>query len=259
MPDDAPTTRRPWRWTDDATLAVVFLTRIPLRLPPALPPDAHGRAMAWFPVVGALVGLAGGAVFALAQALGQPPMVAALLAVAATAWVTGALHEDGLADVADGFGGGWNRERKLEIMKDSRVGTYGALAVVLSVGLRAAALAELGQPDTILAALVTAGAASRGVMPVIVRAVPSARPDGVAASHGLPPRGRALVALVVGIGIAIATLGADAAVALPVAALGAAAVTRLAVRQIEGYTGDVLGAVQQTSETLILLSLVALR
>lgn len=258
MPNDAPAPR-PWRWTDDATLAVVFLTRVPLRLPDPLPADAHGRAMAWFPVVGALVGLAGGAVYALAHALGLPPMVAALLALAATAWVTGALHEDGLADVADGFGGGWSRERKLEIMKDSRVGTYGALALVLSVGLRAAALAEFARPDLALAALVAAGAASRCVMPVIVRAVPSARPDGVAASHGLPPRGRALAALAAGAGIAVAALGGAAPAALAVAALGAAAVTRLAVRQIGGYTGDVLGAVQQAAETLILLTLVAIR
>ncbi|HEY0836205.1 MAG TPA: adenosylcobinamide-GDP ribazoletransferase, partial [Azospirillum sp.] len=145
MPDTTPPRRRA-TWLDEIALATVFMTRLPIRLRLDPEVDLHARSMGWFPLVGAGVGLLAGGVYALTVWLNLPPTAAALLALAASAWVTGALHEDGLADVADGFGGGRSRERKLEIMRDSRVGSYGVLAVVFSVGLRASALAALADP-----------------------------------------------------------------------------------------------------------------
>ncbi|WP_029007930.1 adenosylcobinamide-GDP ribazoletransferase [Azospirillum halopraeferens] len=250
---------RPLAWLDDLTLAVIFLTRVPLRLrhPPA--PDGLARAMGWFPLVGAAAGAAGGGVYALAALANLPPPVAALLAVAAMVWLTGALHEDGLADVADGFGGGRDRERKLEIMRDSRVGTYGAAALVLTLGLRVAALAALAGPGAVTAALAAAGACSRAAVPVVARTLAPARRDGLAATQANPTAGRVVLALALAAGVTLATAGAAAPAAWAGAALAAAAVAGLALRQIGGYTGDVLGAVQQAAEIAVLLVLVALR
>lgn len=248
---------RPWCRRDEVALAVVFLTRVPLRIDAAFPPDAHSRAMAWFALVGAGIGLAGGGVYALAWWLGLPVAAAALLALAATAWLTGALHEDGLADVADGLGGGRTRARKLEIMKDSRVGTYGLVAVVFSVGLRASALAALADPMTVAAALAAAAGFSRGLVPGLARVMPSARPDGVAGRQGRPSALRAAAALVSGLALAVLMLGPAAGVGMIAAAAGAGVVAWLAMRQIGGYTGDVLGTAQQVAETLLLLALTA--
>ena len=176
---DASPPPRPWRRLDDFALAFVFLTRLPLRLPGAPPDGALARSMTWFPIVGAAVGVFGGSVYALAHFAGLSAASAALLALAATVWVTGALHEDGLADTFDGLGGGRDRARKLAIMHDSRIGSYGALALLFSVGLRASALVAIAVPWTVLAAMVAAGSLSRVVAPVLAALLPPARTDGL--------------------------------------------------------------------------------
>ncbi|WP_452003380.1 adenosylcobinamide-GDP ribazoletransferase [Azospirillum largimobile] len=248
----------PPRWTQDAALALVFLTRLPF--PPIGPLDgpladgAAARAMGWFPLVGALVGLAGGAVFALAALLNLPPLAGALLALAATVRLTGGLHEDGAADVADGFGGGRDLARKLEIMRDSRVGSYGVLALVFSVGIRAAALAALPVPAAV-AALVAAGALSRCGLAAMARVLSPARRDGLAAAQGRPAMATVLLALVFGIAIAAVALGGLALPAMAASLLGVAAVGALARRHLGGQTGDVLGASQQVAEAAVLLTL----
>ncbi len=271
MPDTAPPPPPPSpakpRWTQDAALALVFLTRLPL---PAIGPlngplaeGAAARATGWFPLVGALVGLAGGAVLALAAALNLPPLAGALLALAATVRLTGGLHEDGAADVADGFGGGRDTARKLEIMRDSRVGSYGVLALVFSVAIRAAALAALPVPAAV-AALVAAGALSRCALAALALALPPARRDGLGAAQGRPARSTVLLALVLGIAVAAAALwGIALPGAVPAAAVLAAlaavwAMAALARRQIGGQTGDVFGAAQQLAEAAVLLTLAAL-
>lgn len=258
-PEASPSGVVRWGLLDDARLAVVFLTRLPLPLRCAPPEGAHARAMAWFPVVGALIGLAGAAVHGLALAGNLPPAVAALLALGATIWITGALHEDGLADVADGLGGGRDRDRKLEIMRDSRVGTYGVLALLLSVGLRAAALATPGDPWAVATGLAAAAALSRGLVPMVPLCLAPARRDGLAAGHGRPPRGVAIAAVLLGVAIAGLMLGWAALPATTGALLAVGAIAWLAARQIQGYTGDVLGAAQQASECAILLVVVAIR
>ena len=247
------------RWTDDLALAVIFMTRLPLRLKGAPGEDANGRAMGWFALVGAGVGLLGGGVYALGSLANLPPMAAALAALAAQVWVTGALHEDGAADVADGFGGGHDAARKLEIMRDSRVGSYGVLAIVFSVAIRASALAALAEPALVAAVLTASGALSRAGLPLVMRLVKPARKDGLAAAQGRPPWRAVWLALGSALVVTVLALGGRAPVALLAALLAGWAVVALARRQIGGHTGDVLGAIQQAGEAAVLLALAALR
>ena len=251
------------RWSE-LRAAAGFLTVLPggpeTPVGEAAPSDGflHG-AMAMFPLVGAGVGVVAGAVLILAHGLGLPPLVAAFIALAVLVVVTGALHEDGLGDVADGFGGGRTRDDKLRIMRDSRVGTYGVVAVVFSLGLRAAALAAL--PAVFGAAAVIAAAAlSRAMLPGILRWLPPARPAGMGVEAGRPQMQTVVVAATIGGLIALIALGLVAALlAAALAVLGAAAVALLARRQIGGHTGDVCGAAQQTAEVAALLAVVAWR
>ncbi len=243
-------------WFDDAIrdlkVATVFLTRLPVRVTGDLPSTAIGRALRLAPLVGLLVGLAGGLAYGLALDLGLPPLVAGLLAVAVTMLATGALHEDGLADVADGFGGGRDAEGKRAIMRDSRLGTFGAASLFLSILLRAAALAAAGGSG--LAALVAAHAVSRALLAPVMAFTPAASTEGLAADAGDPSPRDAGIALALGGLLALLALGlSDALLALLLAAAAAGAILWLARRMIGGYTGDVLGAVQQMAEITILL------
>jgi adenosylcobinamide-GDP ribazoletransferase len=241
-------------------LGLVFLTRVPIRLKGALPDDAVAQAAWSFPVAGALVGLIGALVAVAADALGLPPTASALLALAATMATTGALHEDGLADTADGLGGGRTRERKLEIMKDSRIGSYGVLALIVGVGLRVTALGYLVQDSRLhlVGGLVAAHAGSRALLPLLMRALPPVRPGGLAASVGVPSSLASILALVFGTAAVFWGLGDRLGLlGFVAAALGMVAVGALARRQLGGYTGDVLGAAQQVGEIVLLLAAVA--
>lgn len=230
------------RW-DQARLAVMLLTRLPVgRMVEPAPPLA---AAAWaYPVAGLVAALPAALVFWAAQ--GLPPVMAALLALATGALVTGGMHEDGLADVADGFGGGASRDRKLEIMKDSRIGSYGALALFLSVGLRASGLAAAPDAATGMAALFGLGAASRAGLPWIMHSLATARPGGLGASAGGVSGAMAATAALIG-ALAVVLTGHPLAVLLAMAGAGLA-FTLFCRRQIGGYTGDTLGATQQIAE-----------
>jgi adenosylcobinamide-GDP ribazoletransferase len=235
---------------DDIAICVAFYTQLPVRL-------AEGRSFAdaqWAaPIAGMVVGAIGWLAFFFADAFGLPPAIAGALAVAATVFVTGALHEDGLCDTADGFGGGRTRERKLEIMRDSRIGTFGAAALLFSILLRTAALSALAKPSLAFSALVASHAAARAVMPVFMRMVPPARSDGLSANSGAIPDSSAFVAVLIG-GAALLFLGVSGAVLAAIAlAILFFAVRRLCQRQIGGQTGDVLGALEQLSEITVLL------
>ena len=235
-------------------IAVIFLTRLPLPHPGGVAPGELARALWSAPVVGIAVGLIGAAVYGLAHALHVPALPAAALAVAATLLVTGGLHEDGLADVADGFGGGTTRERKLEIMRDSRIGSYGVCALVLSLLLRVGALASLADPALVAAALIAAHAAARAGLPAFMRLVPPARADGMSADAGTPPPESTLAATLLGAIVAFAALGLGAGIlALLLVAAGFVFMAWLCSRQIQGQTGDVLGALQQIGEIAVLL------
>ena len=237
----------------DLALAISFCTRIPVGALAGDKPDL-ARASWAMPVAGAVIGIAGALAYWIAFRLGLSPLPAAALALAAIMLFTGCLHEDGLADTADGFGGGASRERKLEIMRDSRIGTYGVCALIVSFALRWSALASQATPIRVGAALIAAHVAARAILPAFMRSVPLARADGLSAQAGRPPVGSVMIAAMIGIivlGIALGPIAMVAAIVL--LALAAAFMARLAIRQIGGQTGDVLGAVEQFAEVIVLL------
>ena len=238
----------------DLKIALIFMTRLPLRHAGAISGEDLARATWANPLAGALIGAIGGGAYALAFALGLTELLCALLAVAATILLTGALHEDGLGDVADGFGGAFEREKKLAIMRDSRIGSYAGLALILSVGIRAAALAGLASPGLALAALIAAHAGARAIIPLLMRLFPLARAEGLAAYAGEPPARSVLLALLIGCAITLLSLGAAGLAALAAGIAAAAAMGWIARRQIGGYTGDVLGAAEQLAEAAILIA-----
>lgn len=240
---------------DTLHLAFVFLTRLPLpRLREPVAPV--GRALWAAPVVGLTVGAGMAAVWAGTQALGLSGAVAAGLALGAGLLLTGGLHEDGLADVADGFWGSHRRERRLEILRDSRLGTYGALVLVMVLGLRWAALSGASLPVGGLALLV-APALGRATLPLTLALLPPARADGLGAGAGRMPGWGVIVAWVLAGGLAAALAGAAGVQAATLAALLVLGWCWLAWRKIGGQTGDVLGAGAALAETLCLIWLTA--
>ncbi|WP_282604611.1 adenosylcobinamide-GDP ribazoletransferase [Pelagibius sp. Alg239-R121] len=245
---------------NDLKLCLVFMTRIPARLDEPTQKRSLAQASALLPFVGVAVGLTGAAVLIATQAAGLPQAVAAATAVAATILLTGALHEDGLADVADGFGGGLEKARKLEIMRDSRIGSYGVIAIGLSLILRISLIAEIARrPDSlwlIAGALVAAHAISRGLLPMVMAALPLARCDGQAARADRPSGRNAGRALAFSLLIAAICLGPAAGFAAFIAAgIAVVIMAWLAQRQIGGYTGDVLGASEQMGEIAALAAI----
>ena len=225
-------------------LAAGLLTRLPVGW--LRPSGVAGHAVWAYPLVGLVVGAAGAVVLWLGQAADLPPLASAAWALGAMVLATGALHEDGLADTADGLGGGATRARKLEIMRDSRIGGFGATALILSFAIRAATLAAL-TPAALVAGAVIARAAMAGVL-----LLPPARADGLAASVGRVSRGGFGAACVLAVVAACVLLPSrTATAAILAAAAAAAAVAWLAWRQVGGHTGDICGAAEQAAECLV--------
>jgi adenosylcobinamide-GDP ribazoletransferase len=235
----------------DIALCLVFFTRLPL---PRFEVEhsTFARAIWAAPVVGLAVALIGGVVYTFAAFLGLAASPAAALALAAMMAATGCLHEDGLSDTADGYGGGKTRDKKLEIMRDSRIGTYGACALVFSILLRWSAISELG-PAAVLCGLIAAHAASRALLPAFMHMLPPARTDGLSANAGAISSDAALTAAAIG-AVALLALGLSGAIA---AALCLGLVfflfRSLCLSQIGGQTGDTIGALQQAGEIAVLL------
>ena len=252
----------------DLAACLRFFTRLPI---PPLPdePEPYGipdfrTVPRMLPVAALLLALPAALVLVLAWELRLGPFVAAALALAALALVTGAMHEDGLADVADGFGGGRSAERILEIMRDSRIGAFGGTALFLGLALRAATLATLLDRSGWLAAiaLLYAASVSRGAALVPIAWLDPARPGGAGAAVGRPRRTTLLT--VAGLCLALALVGASLglpplglALGLVLAPCVAVALSALARKKIGGQTGDVVGACQQLGEIAVLLALVA--
>jgi adenosylcobinamide-GDP ribazoletransferase len=233
--------------------AFMLLTRLPVAALSrgAVPPAACVWA---FPVVGLVIGGIGGAIFWAAAALGLPPVIAAIASVAATILATGGLHEDGLADTADGLGGGGTRTRKLEIMRDSRIGSFGAVALMVVLATRIAALATLGHPAAVAMASIVAAMLGRGAMICLLAVLRPARADGLAAPLAATPMPRSLFGLAIA---ATAMLLPGGPAALVAACLAALAMGGVARRQIGGYTGDILGATEQLAECAALAAMLS--
>jgi adenosylcobinamide-GDP ribazoletransferase len=182
----------------------------------------------------------------------MPAGVAAALMLAAQAMLTGALHEDGLADTADGLYGGRTPARRLEIMKDSRVGSYGMLALLIVTLCRWAALTALVAGGGVIAAAVAAGALSRAPMAIVMAALPNARGHGFSHATGRPPMVMAWAGMGIAAGIAVAMAGAAGLALILAAAVAALWVATTARARIGGQTGDILGATQQLAEASVL-------
>ncbi|WP_373943962.1 adenosylcobinamide-GDP ribazoletransferase [Paracoccus marcusii] len=234
-------------------LALVFLTRLPLGrlLPPEVLPLSRA---AWaFPLAGAVLGLLAGVPLWI-MGTGLLP---AALSVALAIWLTGALHEDALADFADA-GGGRDRADRLRIMRESTIGSYGAAALVATGLVRVAALAALAALGPL--ALIAAAAAGRVAPVMLMRALPPARTDGLGQGAGQPSR-RAVVAATL-TGVLALLLGAPgpgaAALAMALIGLSVVAVSRRACRLLGGQTGDVLGASVLLAECAALVGMAAL-
>ncbi len=247
--EDAP----PRGFLEDIKVAAVFLTRLPVTLEGHIAPQRLTQAMRAFPVIGLIVGGIGGAAYVVAHWLGLGVLAAGVLAVGVMVLATGALHEDGLADTADGFGGGASLEDKLAIMRDSRLGTYGTLVLVLSLLLKLALIVEIQAPWAVLVALVAAGALSRAMIVGIMVRLPPARVEGLSADAGRPGVDVLVQALMIASVTALLTLPlVPALLAILAAVLAAGALGMLARRQIGGQTGDVLGAAQVVAELAVL-------
>jgi adenosylcobinamide-GDP ribazoletransferase len=218
------------------------------------------RAVWAYPVVGAVLGALGGAVYWLTVLIGMPAGLAACWTLGAMLLLGGALHEDGLADTADGFGGGRDAGRKLEIMRDSRIGSYGALALMVSLGLRGTALAMLGNPTSVAVGLIVAGGLSRAAIIVVLLAARPARRDGLAAGLAAIPTGVAAIGIAGAVLLAVLLLpfGSVLVIALAAAMVGLG-FAWLSTRQIGGHTGDVLGATSVVAECVVLSLRVALQ
>jgi adenosylcobinamide-GDP ribazoletransferase len=236
--------------------AVRFLTRLPAPGAPPWSEDLLARSVRYFPVVGSLVGAICAGVLAGARMVWPSGPLPALLAVAAAVLLSGAFHEDGLADTADGLGGGQSRDHRLAIMKDSRLGTYGALALGLTLGARVFALASIAPTGVACAVLVFAHAAGRAAAVAAMAAMPYAadpqasRLKAVARDVRRSDAAIAILIAVAPLALLSPATGIVLAAAGGLAALWPALASR---RLIGGYTGDVLGAVEQACETGVLL------
>ena len=227
-----------------------LLTRLPLGARAPVPME---RTVWAFPVVGAAVGALGGLAYGACSRAGLPSPVGAVWTLVAMLLTTGAFHEDGLADLADGLGGGRTRARKLEIMRDSRIGSFGALALMLSLAARGAAIAAIGEPAAVAAALVAAAALGRAGILILVLALDPARPDGLAAGLRRRAPARLAAGLVIALAAAFILLPPNAAAsAVAGMVLTAIILAWIVRRQIGGYTGDALGATAVLGECVAL-------
>jgi adenosylcobinamide-GDP ribazoletransferase len=232
--------------------ALQFLTRVPIRLrrEPSLT-----KTVAWFPVAGAVIGAAVGGIAAGMWHL-TAPLVAAAVAVAVGLLITGAFHEDGLGDVADAFGGGWTIERRLEILKDSRHGTYGVAAICASIVVRIISLGAMPAPLDMFTAAVAAHTMARVTAVGMAGTMKLATNSGLGADYGRNTTPlRAAVGCAAGVAITAAAVGWWAAPLSAAAVAAAAATGLLARRKIGGISGDVLGAAEQVAECLCLVVL----
>lgn len=237
----------------DIAQAVMLLSRLPV---PAAYTDRGGRAAWAYPLAGLLVGSIAAGGMALSHAMGIPAPLSALLAIVVLTITTGAMHEDGLADTADGLWGGWTPEKRLEIMKDSHIGTYGVLALLAGLSARWVTLWFIVDQSigTACAAIIAAAMLSRATMTALMAALPHARETGLSHSVGAAAPGTAALAWALGGGAVLLLLGLPGFWAILCALLATGLVGWIAHRKIGGQTGDILGACQQVSEIAILAS-----
>ena len=239
-------------WFREIAVAGAFLTRLPFRIESPIRVSDLGSAVHMFPVIGLIAGSLGAAAFWIAAQIGLNSIASGAIGLAAVVWITGALHEDGLADFFDGISA-WNRDRRLEIMRDSSIGAFGVLALIFSIVFKVSILAELLKDGIAFSALIAAVAISRGMMPLLMYFMKPARADGLGSEAGRPS-GKAVGMAVIISGLISGILfdGWSAILILFSAAIVVMGLGLLAQRRLGGYTGDVLGAAQQFAEISVL-------
>ena len=236
----------------DINTALALLTRLPVRAD-----FSRGARAAWaYGLAGAALALLAALPTAAVMFIGLPPALAALVWLTAMVVMSGAMHEDGLADTADGFWGGWDPARRLEIMRDSRIGAYGVIALCLSLAARWAAITLLLDADVWLFGLLAVAMLSRANMTLVMSALPHARNDGLSHAQGRAPRTGALTGFALAGVVAFGCVGRGGAVLAGIAFVMAALCSATAKVKIGGQTGDVLGATQQVTEIALLFALV---
>lgn len=244
----------PVHW-HDIPAAAGLLTRVPVRVNTALAMQRGARAAWAYPIVGLKIAIALAALGYVALWVGVSPAITAALLITLSASLTGAMHEDGLADSADGLWGGWTREKRLAIMKDSRTGAYGVLALILSILIRWTALTTILVTDHWTAALICIGMLSRAAMVAVMTGLPQARDTGLSQSVGRPTPLTAWLAIGVAVFGSTIALGLTAATLLIIAGLITSIWAGIAHQKIGGQTGDILGATQQLTEIALLITL----
>ena len=244
----------PLHW-HDIPASAGLLTRVPVRVNSDLAMERGARAAWAYPIIGFKIAVVLIILGGIANWLTIPTTITAALMLATSVLLTGAMHEDGLADSADGLWGGWVKDHRLTIMKDSRTGAYGVLALVLSMIIRWAALAAILATDHWIAALIATAMLSRAAMVAIMTGLPHARDTGLSQSVGRPQPITAWLAIgVAALGSALA-IGLTAGTLVIVAALMASLCAGIAHQKIGGQTGDVIGATQQLTEIALLITL----
>lgn len=242
----------------DVPAALGLLSRLPISVDTDRA-TKRGAKSAWaYPIAGLILAMIAGAVAQCAQWLGLPSTLGAGLTLATLVITTGAMHEDGLADSADGLWGGWDKNHRLKIMKDSFIGTYGVLALGLSLLLRWGALTFLLDHGMVWPALLTSAMLSRAGMVSMMAALPHARTEGLSHAVGRPTRHTALIALAIAAVAALILVQFAAVWVVTTCVLTAFACAAIAKSKIGGQTGDILGATQQLTDITALLTLAAL-
>lgn len=235
----------------DVATALALLTRLPVKAEF----DRTAEASWAYPIAGTVLAVLAGLLTGILLWIGFHPALAAVVYVAAIVLMSGAMHEDGLADCADGFWGGWDPARRLEIMKDSAIGTYGVLALILAMIARWGAVWVLIETHWWFWPLIAVETLSRATMPALMHALPNARDTGLSHAQGRPTRESAAIAIGIAALLSLITVGFFTVTLLIVGALAAAAMALLAKSKIGGQTGDVLGATQQITAITLLMVL----
>ena len=239
----------------DILIALSLLTRIPVNLDHQ-DVDERAKQATWaYPLVGALIGAFAAFIANIANFFGLPFSICAILSLITMAIITGGMHEDGLSDAADGLWGGKNKDSILTIMKDSRIGSFGAIALILVIIGRYASINDLIKIEALFWPLVAAGAVSRVPMVGAMVFMQHARSDGLSVSVGKPPQFSLIVAAVIGTLACLVSVGILGLLVVLCACLGAFPIFFMAYKKIGGQTGDILGASQQAAELMALASL----
>lgn len=241
----------------DIWVAFALLSRLPIPVDHAHAGERGAKAAWAYPIVGLAIGLIAGLVAAIAQEIGAPRDMSAVVAIAVMVLLTGGMHEDGIADTADSMSGN-TFDRKLAIMKDSHIGAFGAIALTLALLARYSGIASISGWYLILA-LGAVGAVSRAAMVIPMRLLPAARPDGLSASAGKPSERTTLIALGIALVTSILLMGLFNGIEIFLAAIVTAVPVYFYARKtLGGQTGDILGATQQFAEIGALASVAAI-